>query len=193
MAELYNLNLVKIPQVRNALEWLMNCPNGMITSAMESLVIFLFISGSKLDADINDEVWMNRLIEFWEKKANLIAHNQGRPLCLLRDVIELRQNKWTPLRQPHWIPPTIDLPTFRFEPESLIRLFQSDRMVRFIIMIYQIKNANTNVNAFDGVYFRNFYGSSKAKHPLYPGSKGFLKKPWSMLFVTGIVTGIQNF
>jgi hypothetical protein len=96
---------------------------------MESLVIFLFISGAKLEADVNDEIWMNNLIQFWERKANLVAHNQGRPLCLLRDVIELRQNKWIQSKQPHWIPPTIDLPTIRFEPESLIRLFQSDRMV----------------------------------------------------------------
>jgi hypothetical protein len=121
---------VKFEQVRDALHWLTNCSSGMISAAMESLVIFLFISGAKLNSEINDEAWMNGLIGFWEKKTKLVAHNQGRPLCLLRDVIELRQNKWAPVRQPHWIPPCIDLPTIRFEPESLIRLFQSDRMVK---------------------------------------------------------------
>jgi len=132
LAELYNLRLASIHQVKTALEWLTHCSTGMISSAVESLVIFLFIAGAKLEADLNDESWISRLIEFWEKKANLVAHNQGRPMCLLRDVIELRQNKWAPLRTPHWIPPTIDLPTIRFEPDSLIRLFQSDRMVQKI-------------------------------------------------------------
>jgi hypothetical protein len=129
LAELYNLKLVTIHQVKTALEWLNHCSAEMISSAVESLVIFLFIAGAKLEGDVKDELWINRLIEFWEKKANSVAHNQGRPMCLLRDLIELRQNKWAPLRTPHWIPPTIDLPAIRFEPESLIRLFQSDRVV----------------------------------------------------------------
>lgn len=132
LAELYQCDLVTVDGVVTTLQKIFMNTSENLISAVEPMAIFFFTIGSKLDAEVSDRNWMSKILEHLKATAELLPlpSNQNRSLCLIMNVIELRNSNWEHQQPPQWFPCTASMFSNRFETEGFIRLFGEDKQVR---------------------------------------------------------------
>lgn len=132
LAELYQCDLIGIDCIMSALQRILACPPENLIPAVEPVAIFLFTVGSKLDEEVPDRNWITSILEHLKMTAEMLPllTNQNRSLCLVMNVIDLRNSNWEHQQPPQWFPCTASMFSNRFETEGFIRLFGEDKQVR---------------------------------------------------------------
>ncbi|CAL8074285.1 unnamed protein product [Orchesella dallaii] len=129
LGELYQCDLIGVDRILATLERIIALPSENLIPAVESIAIFLFTVGAKLDAEVSDRNWMSGVLEHLNMTAGMIPlpSNQNRSLCLVMNVIQLRNSNWEHQQTPQWFPCTASMFSNRFETEGFIRLFGEDK------------------------------------------------------------------
>lgn len=131
LAELYQCDLIGVDCIMSALQRILSGASENLIPAVEPIAIFLFTVGGKLDGELPDRNWMTKVLDHLRMTAEMLplSHNQNRSLCLVMNVIELRNSNWEHQQPPQWFPCTASMFSNRFETEGFIRLFGEDKQV----------------------------------------------------------------